>query len=43
MANRKKEVHLRKMNQRLEALKKTDPEGARRLEGKIAAFKSKKG
>jgi len=42
MALIKKDVKLRKMEQRLEHLKKVNPELARKLEGKIAAFKSKK-
>jgi len=42
MAVRKKEVKLRKMNQRLEHLRKVNPEMAKKLEGKIAAFKSRK-
>ena len=42
MALRKKEIHIRKMNQRLESLRKTNPKMAKNLEGKIAAFKGKK-
>ena len=42
MAIVKKEVRLRKMMKRLENLQKVNPEMARRLEGKIAAFKSRK-
>jgi len=42
MATISKAVKLRKMNQRLEAMKKTNPEGARRLEGKIAYVKNQK-
>lgn len=42
MALIKKDVKLRKMEQRLEHLKKVNPELARKLEGKIAAFKAKK-
>lgn len=42
MANITKSVKLRKMNQRLEAMKKTDPERARKLEGKIAYYKGQK-
>lgn len=43
MAVRKKENRLRKMNQRLENLKKINPEMAKKLEGKIASFKGQKG
>ena len=42
MAVRKKEIRLRKMNQRLKHLQTIDPEAARKLEGKIAAIKGPK-
>ena len=42
MAVKKKEVQLRKMEQRRKALEVSNPEAARKLEGKIAAFKGKK-
>ena len=42
MATKKKETQLKKMEQRKKALEVTNPEMAKKLEGKIAAFKGKK-
>lgn len=42
MALRNKETQLKKMEQRRKALEVTNPKMAKRLEGKIAAFKGRK-